>query len=540
MEKKINVTNNRSFSVFIPLLLALAVLIGVGLGIYISKATNGQTNGNLSFSNSSTKWNEIMSLVRSKYVDSTNSIELEENAIHSYLEQLDPHSVYIPASEMIGVNEDMQGHFDGIGIEFRITDDTINVVHAIVGGPSEQLGIRGGDKIIKINDTLVAGKKISNDDVTHKLRGVKGTKVKVSIKRNGSSSLIDYVITRNQIPQYSIDVAYVMNNKIGYIKVNRFSASTTEEFGKKLYELKQKGIDKLIIDLRQNPGGYLDAAVKMVDELVGGKSLVVYTKGKSSPRKDYIASRPGLFEEGKVAILIDEGSASASEIVSGAIQDHDRGIIIGRRSFGKGLVQEQYTLRDGSGLRLTVARYYTPSGRCIQRSYGKNMEAYYNELAQRYDDGELFSADSFHTKDTTKYFTDNGRVVFAGGGISPDIFVPVDTYAHMSVLSEYRKYIPDYVLAKYASNDGVYLNYPTVESFQTTFTIDQGVWNDFLAYAYSKGATKNEAKMQYVATPLKNLLKAYIAKQKWNNEGYYPVLNETDKNILRAVQELSK
>ncbi|MEI6311133.1 MAG: S41 family peptidase [Bacteroidota bacterium] len=525
----------------VPITIAVAIIIGVALGIYINKVTGGKTNGSGFYSGSkSDKLNEIMNLVNAKYVDTTNGSILEEEAINAYLQNLDPHSIYIPASELTGVNEDMQGHFDGIGIEFRLKDDTIVVVNAISGGPSELVGIKGGDKIIKINDTIVAGVKINNDGVMHKLRGLKGTKVKVAVKRNGYNQLINFTITRDVIPQYSVDVAYKITNDIGYIKINRFSATTTDEFGKKLYELNQLGIKKLIVDLRQNPGGYLNAAVDIADELLGGKKLVVYTKGNSSPRKDYIASRPGQFEDGDLVVLIDEGSASASEILSGAIQDHDRGTIIGRRSFGKGLVQDQYSLADGSALRLTIARYYTPSGRCIQRNYGKNTEDYYNDLMVRYQDGEMYSLDSFHVKDTTKYYTDKGRVVYAGGGIIPDVFVPLDTTLNWNYLAEFRKFIPDYVLNKYASNEGVYVNYKNVAEFQKSFVIDNLIFNDFLAFAYSKGTAKNEKALANISPMLKNILKSYIAKQKWNNDGYYPVINESDKTVQKAIQVLNK
>lgn len=542
MENNSNQQSSSSKYLFlIPIIISIAIIIGVALGIYINKVTGGRTNGNANYSGAqSDKLNEIMNLVNAKYVDTTNGELLEEEAINAYLQNLDPHSVFIPARELTSVNEDMQGHFDGIGIEFRLKDDTIIVVAAITGGPSEQVGLKAGDKIIKINDTIVAGVKINNDGVMHKLRGMKGTKVKVAIKRNGVKDLINYTITRDEIPQYSVDVAYKITNDIGYIKVNRFSATTTNEFGKKLYDLNQQGIKKLIVDLRQNPGGYLNAAVDMADELLGGKKLVVYTQGNASPRKDYIASRPGQFEEGDLVILIDEGSASASEILSGAIQDHDRGIIIGRRSFGKGLVQDQYSLRDGSALRLTIARYYTPSGRCIQRNYGKNTEDYYNDLLVRYQDGEMFNMDSFHTKDTTKYYTDKGKIVYAGGGISPDVFVPLDTTINWNYLAEFRKFIPDYVLMKYASNDGVYINYKSVADFQKSFIIDAVILNDFLNYAYSQGTPKNDKALAKITPQLKNILKSYIAKQKWNYDGYYPVLNEADITIQKAIQVLNK
>ncbi len=529
----------KKYSFLLPLAFAIVMIVGVQLGIFISRASNGSA-GSTSGATQYSKLNEIINYVNQKYVDTLNSEQLEEDIITSYLSKLDPHSVYIPRREMEEVDEDMQGNFEGVGIEFRIVADTLLVANAISGGPSELAGIKSGDKIIKINDTIVAGKKLTNEDVMHKLRGEKGTKVKVAVMRRGEHRLLDYIITRDKIPLISVDVSYMVDKEIGYIKINRFSATTTDEFGKKLYELKQQGVKKLIVDLRQNPGGYLQAAVDIVDELIGGKQLVVYTKGNAFPRQDYVATKQGQFEEGALCILMDEGSASASEILSGAIQDHDRGTIIGRRSFGKGLVQEQYKLNDGSALRLTIARYYTPSGRCIQRNYGKNTEDYYNDILERYNNGEFFNGDSVHTKDSVVYFTDAGRKVYAGGGITPDIFVPYDTSIKYNYLADFRRFIPDYVINRYGTNDGIYLNYKSAADFNRSFVLDNVMLNDFLSYAYAKGVEKNEAALKNIDSLLRNTLKAYIAKEKWQNDGLYPVLNQSDVMFLKAVEQLKK
>lgn len=528
----------KQYSFLYPLAFAIVLITGIQLGIFINKASNGK--GGNHESSQFQKLNEIMNYVNQKYVDTINNEQLEEGAIASYLSKLDPHSVYIPAREMESVDEDMQGNFEGVGIEFRILADTILVANAISGGPAEVAGLKTGDKIIRINDTTTAGKKITNDDVMHKLRGEKGTKVKVSILRAGEKKILDYVITRGKIPLYSVDVSYMVDNEVGYIKINRFSATTTEEFGKKLYELKQQGVKKLILDLRQNPGGYLQSAVEIADELLGGKQLVVYTKGNAFPRQDYVATRQGQFEGGALYVMIDEGSASASEILSGAIQDHDRGTIIGRRSFGKGLVQEQYSLSDGSALRLTIARYYTPSGRCIQRNYGKNTEDYYNDIMERYTNGEFFSSDSIHSKDTVAYYTDAHRKVFAGGGITPDVFVPYDTSFKYNYLNEFRKLIPDYVISRYGTNSGIYLNYKSAADFNRSFVLDNFILNDFLTYAYAQGVEKNEANLKNIDPLLRNTLKAYIGKQKWQNDGLYPVLNMADNMFLKAYEAIKK
>ena len=343
------------------------------------------------------------------------------------LEELDPHSIYIPREDLEDVNEPLKGNFEGVGIQFNIVKDTIYVVDAIAGGPSERLGIRAGDRIIGIDTENVAGVGFKNSDVMDRLRGKKGSKVNVSILRRGEPNPLEFTITRDKIPIYSVEAGYMATPSIGYIKVSRFSATTMTEFRSKLDELKALGMEDLVLDLQGNGGGYLRTASDMADEFLGDKKLIVYTEGRTSPRDDTYATKDGRMEKGKLVVMVDEGSASASEIVSGAIQDWDRGLVVGRRSFGKGLVQRPVMLPDGSAVRLTVSRYYTPSGRSIQKPYDEGVEAYQRERIERLAKGELSSVDSIHTTDTVKFFTMNKRIVYGGGGIMPDVFVPIDT-----------------------------------------------------------------------------------------------------------------
>jgi carboxyl-terminal processing protease len=412
------------------------------------------------------------------------------------------------------------------------------VVTAISGGPSETVGIKAGDRIITINDSTVAGIKIKDTEVKHRLRGPAGTSVKVGIMRSGVKRLIDFDIHRGKIPLYSIDAAYLITPQIGYIRINNFSATTHEEFVEKLNDLLSKGMKKLIIDLRGNPGGYLQAATTVADELISGDKLLVYTKGRTYDRQDYRAGKDGLFEKGDLCVLIDQGSASASEIVSGAIQDWDRGTIIGRTSFGKGLVQEQYELRDGSAIRLTVARYYTPSGRCIQRAYDKGKEEYENDIYERFQRGEFIHEDSIKSSDTTVYKTRNGRRVYGGGGIHPDVFVPIDTSAENDYFYIVRSFIPEFIYKYSSQNAGVLEKYKTEEDFSKSFTVSDKLLNDFYTYAKTNGLKTDAAKERTIAGKTKNYLKAFIAKQIWRMQGYYYITNTDDKVIKAALDKM--
>lgn len=541
MDEQNNGQPKKKIQIFLPLILSLVMILGMMIGFKLQETSSEKINIS-SAGNHNSKINDLFQYIDAKYVDTVNGEQLKESAIVGVLKKLDPHSAYIPARELKAVNQSLEGNFEGIGIEFFIVDDTITVVTPLSGGPSEALGILAGDKIIKIDDKNVAGTGIKNEDVVSKLRGDKGTKVKVSILRSGSRDLIVYTITRDKIPIYSIDAAYMVDNELGYIRINRFSATTYEEFMRSLEKLKTAGITKLILDLRGNPGGYLNAAIGIADEFLENKKLIVYTQGHSYPRYDYYARSDGLFEKGDLAVLIDQGSASASEIVSGAVQDWDRGIVLGRRSFGKGLVQEQYTLPDSSALRLTVARYYTPSGRCIQRPYKDGFEKYYEEIDERFLHGEFQNADSIHQQDTVKYFTSKGRVVYGGGGIIPDIFVPLDTAGNSSYLRElFAKGIIAQFAYHYVGNHKADLEkYKNSVEFAKNFSIDEKMMKEFIDYAEQHSVPFDENGFKKSKTILIVRLKAYMAQQVWKSEDQYPVLQQIDNAFQKAYQVLKK
>lgn len=521
---------------YAPFIYAVVLVFGVALGYVVNTITMGKQN---MFSNANyDKVQEILDYVDVKYVDTVNREQLLDGAIDKLLSGLDPHSVYIPASELKEMNESLEGNFEGVGIEFYLVQDTITVVTAIPGGPSESVGIKAGDRIVKINDTLVAGVHIEETGVKKKLRGPAGTKVHVSIMRSGAQKLVEFDITRGKIPLYSVDASYMIDATTGYIRINNFSATTHAEFVEKVNEMEMKGMKKLIIDLRGNPGGYLQAATSIADEVIGGKRLLVYTQGKSYDRQNYNASKTGLFETGELCVLIDQGSASASEILSGAIQDWDRGTIVGRTSFGKGLVQEQFELRDGSALRLTVARYYTPSGRCIQRSYEKGTEEYYNEIYERYARGEFVHEDSIISSDTTVYKTAGGRRVYGGGGIRPDVFVPMDTSADNEYYFAVRSFVPEFVY-KYSADHPEFLNkYKSLQEYSSGFAVSDALYNEFISYATAKGLKDKKERDGHIAPKIKTTLRAFFAKQVWRMEGYYFIANQDDSVVKAALEKM--
>jgi carboxyl-terminal processing protease len=521
-------------SPYTPLVYALLVSFGCILGISISKISSEKHKG--VFNVTVSKVDEIMDFIRYKYVDTISDKELTEKTIESLLSNLDPHSVYIPEREMSAETELLEGNFEGIGVEFYIVKDTISIVAAIPGGPSEQIGIISGDRIIKINDTIVAGIKITNQQVMRKLKGTGGTQVKVSILRNGSKDLRDFNITRGKIPLYSIDASYLVDEKTGYIKVDRFCSTTHEEFRKALRKLTNEGIEKLIVDLRQNPGGYLQAATEMADELLGGEKRVVYTQGKAVGKIEYFAKKPGLFERGKLAILIDQNSASASEILAGAVQDWDRGIIVGRTSFGKGLVQEQFSLPEGDALRLTVARYYTPSGRSIQRPYDNGVLNYYGDVYDRYGKGFFLNADT--TKpDSLAYKTAKGRTVYGGGGIRPDVFVPIDTTENLEYFYQLRSLIPEFVYADYTIHPSRLDGYENMYEYKHKYILPSEVMTRFREYA-AKGKLNDAAKFNFFYAKISLLIKAYFAKQKWQSDAFFLVANDDDKVMKAALKAI--
>lgn len=492
------------------------------------------------------KLESLLYHVNRSYVDEVNDEELVETAIIKMLEELDPHSVYIPKEDLQQVNEPLKGNFEGVGIQFNILKDTIFVVTTISGGPSEKLGIRPGDKIVEIEGESVASIGIKNKDVIDKLRGKRGTIVDVGIVRKGVDELLDFKITRDKIPIYSVDAVYMAAPEIGYIKVNRFSATTMKEFRDGLANLKAQGMEHLILDLQGNGGGYLNTAIEMADEFLNDDKLIVYTEGRSQPKDETYAHRPGLFEKGKLVVLIDEGSASASEIVSGAIQDWDRGLILGRRSFGKGLVQRPIMLPDGSAIRLTISRYYTPSGRCIQKSYSEGVEAYHKEKYERFAHGELTDADSITLPDSLKFYTENKRLVYGGGGILPDVFIPLDTSLGSDYFSKIvRKGALNGFSLSYVDNERTALlgTYPDVVTFKNTFEVDKKLDKELVQYAAKEGIEENEKEFEKARILIEARLKALIARGLWGTSAYFEVYNELDpvdgsfKKALTMIQD---
>src|SRR5687768_3531190 len=444
------------------------------------------------------------------------------------LNKLDPHSSYIPASERAAANEDLRGNFDGIGVEFNIFHDTIVVVSALSGGPSEALGIQSGDKIIEVDGKNLAGIGVTSNDVMKALKGPKGTEVKVTVLRRDQE--IDYNIIRDKIPQYSVDVAYMVDHEVGYIKVNRFAATTFDEFQQSLSKLKEKGMKKLVLDLQSNPGGYMNIAIDMADEFLSSNKKIVFTHGKERKYDSQaMSTSKGEFENGDLIILINEGSASASEILAGALQDNDRALVVGRRSFGKGLVQSPFDISDGSELRLTISRYYTPSGRSIQKPY-EDEDEYSRDIISRYNHGEFFHSDSIKFNDTLKYLTLNGRTVYGGGGIMPDYFVPLDTSLNSHYLNELytSTAIQEYTF-NYAEQNGEQLEKRGFEEFLEKFKVTDSMLDQLV-----KVGIRNKVKPDYRELAKKKSLfqvhvKAQIARKLWGNEGFYPVFNETNE-----------
>jgi carboxyl-terminal processing protease len=486
------------------------------------------------------KLETFMRYVQLAYVDTVDSEKLTEDAIKAVLKGLDPHSVYISKKDLQRMNEPLEGNFEGIGIQFNILHDTITVVSPIAGGPSEKLGIRAGDKIVEIDTEVVAGVGFTNKDVADHLRGKKGTKVTVSISRKGETDLLEFEITRDKIPIYSMDAAYLATPKTGYIKLNRFAAQSMVEVGTAIDSLQKKGMENLILDLRGNGGGYLRTAIQLADNFLEAGKLVVYTQGKAFPREDYSSSAEGNFETGKLVILIDEGSASASEIVTGAVQDWDRALVIGRKSFGKGLVQKPFQLSDGSAIRLTISRYYTPSGRSIQRDYSEGKEDYYNEINKRYEHGELMNSDSIDFPDSLKFETlQLKRTVYGGGGIMPDIFIPLDT----TETSEYfsllvRKgilytYNLDY-LDSHRNN--LLKQYPTFEDFNKNFELSDEMLEEIIASATEKGIERNDEQIEHSKKLIKINFKALMATNIWTSTEFYRVINSNDNAFNKAIE----
>lgn len=526
----------RRLNIWLPLLLSFILVIGMLLGFKLQDG-DSQTQ---SLSGKPGSIEELLRLIESKYVDETNRDELVETAINNILKELDPHSSYIPAARLQGVNEELDGKFEGVGIQFSVLNDTIFVVTPISGGPADKLGVLAGDKIVMIEDSTVAGIGITTDDVIDKLKGKKGSKVKIGVQRGKNKKVISYTITRDVIPLYSVDAAYMLNEATGYIKVNRFSGTTYQEFMEALEAMVNDGLQNVVIDLRGNPGGYLTAATKMLDQLFEERKLLVYTEGRTYARNNYKSTGRQLFPLDKVAVLIDEGSASASEILSGAVQDHDRGAVIGRRSFGKGLVQEQYNLSDGSALRLTVARYYTPSGRSIQKPYD-DMDAYGEEAYNRFQNGELVNQDSVNVVDTTKYYTSKGRIVFGGGGIMPDVFIPIDTSLYSNEFyATALQYVPRFVYSEYGKLEKELNEHKTVQVLNNQFTVDNAMFDNYINYIKQEegNLTINNTELAKAKPNLQKRIKAYFARQVFQDTGYFYIMNQNDPMLDAALKSM--
>ncbi|WP_059026103.1 S41 family peptidase [Gabonibacter massiliensis] len=486
----------------------------------------------------SIKYQRLMQMIDAVYVDTVNLGKLTEDAIIKVLADLDPHSVYISREEVEEANEPLEGGFFGIGIQFNILRDTLMVVDVVPGGPAEKVGMMAGDRIVAIDGQNVAGVGLTNTEVRKRLKGEKGTRVNVGVLRGNER--FDFNIIRDKIPIHSVDAAYMIDKNIGYIKIARFAATTVEEFEEAVKKLQAQGMKDLIIDLQGNGGGYMGAAIGIADHLLDGRKLIVYTDGQATGRMDEYSTPAGLFQNGRVAVLLDGNSASASEIVSGAVQDWDRGLIVGRRSFGKGLVQRQFPLTDGSMVRLTVSHYYTPSGRCIQKPYkGKDYRA---ELYERYNSGELVNADSIQVTDSTKYYTkERHRLVYGGGGIIPDLFVPIDTGINYSYFNHLiaKNVINDFIL-NYVDKNRASLKkqYPQFEDFRKNFCVTEAMINEIVANGEKQGVKKDQKLLTPVIPEMKQFIKALIARDLWDMNELYMITNEDNKALNAAVKAL--
>lgn len=475
------------------------------------------------------------------YVDSVDEKKLVEDGIRGMIEQLDPHSSYSTAKETKEMNEPLQGSFEGIGVQFNMVKDTLLVIQPVVNGPSERVGILAGDRILSVNDTAIAGVKMSKEDIMKRLRGAKGSKVRLGVVRRGIAGILKFTVVRDKIPVKTLDAAYMIRPHVGYIRIGSFGVTTYNEFMKAVETLKASGMKDLILDLQENGGGYLMAAVQIANEFLHNSDLIVYTQGRKVPRQDYCADGSDRLLDGKVFVLINEYTASAAEIVTGAIQDQDRGTVVGRRSFGKGLVQRPIDLPDGSMIRLTIAHYFTPSGRCIQKPYKKGDAIdYAMDIEKRFEHGELYSADSIHFADSLKYYTlRKHRVVYGGGGIMPDVFVPLDTTQYTKFLRQMaaRSYIINANL-KYIDVNRKQLKkqFATFNDFNARFEVPQSLIDDVVQAAEKdKIKPKDQQELQATLPQLRRQLKALIARDLWDMSEYFQVINETNPIVVKAV-----
>lgn len=529
---------NKKLQVWLPLLFSIVMISGMFFGYQL-----GGRNGNVKFfgSNKKNTFQEALDLINMKYVDPVNLDSISINAIEQMMGKLDPHSVYLPAIDLKEANEDLAGNFEGIGVEFNVFYDTVNIIYVIPKSPADIAGLKLGDKIIRINDSLVAGIDHINDDIKKLIRGKHGTKVLLQVFRYNQLQKLE--IERGNIPVSAIDAAYMIDKKTGYIKLNKFSRNAYVEFMKSLEQLQKEGMEKLIFDLRGNGGGFMEEATNIADEFLSDNKLIVYTEGLHSAKEEYKSKRPGLFEEdkNKLVVLVDELTASASEVLAGAVQDWCRGKIIGRRSFGKGLVQLQYDLSDGSAMRLTVARYYTPKGRSIQRSYQNGRKVYMDEIIDRFSTGETMHIDSAKYTNGKIYKTYCGDTVYGGGGIMPDISIPLDTsrfhFATSRVLVNGS--LANYVYQYYLKNKPALDKFNSPAEFNQQFLVTENLWGGFVNFV-----KKDSVNLNLIPANEKNQLqlriKAYLARLKWRSTGFFQVLNSNDEIIRKGLEVLGK
>ncbi|HKK61272.1 MAG TPA: S41 family peptidase [Bacteroidales bacterium] len=543
--------------IFGPIIVAAALVIGIVLGnlftqvrvkSIISKEITKQTgkrrfggsSQGFGFAPKNDKINSALYYVLNDYVDSVPMKKITENVIPSILENLDPHSVYIPARDFKKYNEPLTGNFSGIGVQFNMNEDTVAIISTISNGPSEMVGIMPGDRIVEVEDRLVAGVNMPSDSIVSMLKGKKGTSVSIKVKRRGEPELLDFEIIRDDIPLYSVDVHYMINEELGYIKISTFAQTTYQEFMAAVQELKTEGMKKLIVDLRTNGGGIMDAAINITDQFLEDRKLIVYTQGRSRPRKNEYSTSKGMLKNDKLVVMMDEFSASASEILAGAIQDNDRGLIVGRRSFGKGLVQEQMSFSDGSAIRLTVAKYYTPTGRSIQKPYENGREEYYSDISRRYLHGEFENEDSISFNDSLKFITPGGKTVYGGGGIMPDLFVPVDT----TYYSDYLRRATNLGLIHRFAFHYTDLHRENLEAFSSSEEIlnyvdDTSIKNQFIRFAESKGLETDYKDLKISEDFILTQIQAYIARNVIDNVGYYPIMKELDAGLQAAIDTIS-
>jgi carboxyl-terminal processing protease len=528
----------KRLQVWIPLLFSLVLVAGMMIGSDIRKNIP-ETRG-IFDTRKRSSLQKVVDLLNLYYVDKVDTDTLADEAIQAMLNQLDPHSVYIPPSYLAELNEDLQGNFEGIGVEFYIIEDTVHIINVLPNGPSDKAGLKIGDKFLKVEDSVVAGNNIDGDKIKSLLRGPGASKVRVTVMRNGEP--VETVITRGTIPLYSVDASYMIDNETGYIHLNKFSSTTYEEFMQAMEDLQKQGMKKLVFDLRGNGGGILGEAVDIADEFLSGNKLIVYTQGDKQKKINYECKRPGLFETGELVLLVDENSASASEVVAGALQDWDRAKIVGRRTFGKGLVQEQFDLGDGSALRLTVARYYTPLGRNIQKPYDRGREAYREDISNRYLNGELVNGDTVTAyKIGPEFKTPGGRIVYGGGGITPDYFIPFDTTrlsSNVYALIDAQLF-GRFIYSYYLQHMDYFQRFNNPREFAARFDKLDDAWNSLLVYAARQGVKVGEIPAQD-RRQIEKRIKVWLARQIWRTQGFYEVVNMDDPGVLTALEVLKK